>query len=393
MTTSRQAVLIVGASVGGVRCALGLRDAGFSGPITLLDVESSAPYDKPQLSKHLGKDDALELLATPELLHERDIEFQPGTTAVGLDLAGRVETTSGLRSYDHLVIASGCRPRELLTPLPLHASYVRTQSNWERLKSAAERGGRLLVVGAGFLGLEAAAAGTGAGMSATVIDVAPKVLQRGIPGVAADLIAARHSAEGVDLRMGVGDATLGGDRDHVWVDGVKGDFAVVSIGAVPNVEWLEGSGLILENGVVCDETLSAAQGVWAVGDCARWHNSRYDRMERVEHWTTAVKQAQHVASSIATGEARAFGDVPYVWSDQFNWKIQTVGKTAVGAMHYVSDNGAHVVLSTDGDRVTGVTTINAQAICLRARQLLQGGDPSLDDVAAGLHLDKLTLVA
>lgn len=384
-------VLIVGASVAGVRCALALRDSGFAGRITLVESEEHTPYDKPQLSKRLRESDKLDLLTTPDVLARRGIDFHPGTTAIELDTVTRaVETTAGSERFDHLVIASGSRPRELPTALPSRAAYLRTQSDWLHLKRAVERGGHLLVIGAGFLGLEAAAAATGAGMRATVVDLAPRVLQRGIPTVAADLIAQRHSAEGVELRLGIDDPTLEGNGDRVWVDGVKGDFAVASIGAVPNIEWLEGSGLRLENGVVCDETLAAAPGIWAVGDCARWHNPRYDRLERVEHWTTAVKHAQHVAEAISSGNAGSVADVPYVWSDQFDWRIQTVGQVAADTIHYITDNAAHVVLSTAEGRVTGVTTINAQAICLRARQLLQDRDPAFDEVTKRLGLTHLT---
>lgn len=380
-------VLIVGASVAGVRCALALRDAGFAGSVTLMDAEDAIPYDKPQLSKRLNKGDALELLATHETLLERGIDFHRDTAAIALDLQARtVETTRGAQSFDHLVIATGCRPREFPTPLPPRASYVRSRSDWEQLKAAVGHGGRLLVVGAGFLGLEAAAAATGTGMAATVIDVAPRVLQRGIPAVAADLISARHAAEGVDLRLGVRNPEVSGDHHLVWADGVKGDFAVASIGAIPNVEWLDGSGLLLENGIVCDATLSAAPGIWAVGDCARWHNRRYDRMERTEHWTTAVRHAQHVASAIATGEARAFGDVPYVWSDQFDWKIQTVGRLGSEDLHFSPEAGRHVVLSTEEGRVAGVTAINAQGLCLKSRQLLHREDPSVDLMVDALRL-------
>lgn len=385
------AVVIVGASVAGIRCAMTLRDVAYTGAITLLESELGDPYDKPQLSKHLAPGDELTPLASETALRARDIDFRPGVAATALDVAARVlETSAGPVEYDNVVIATGCRPRALATPLPPRATYIRSKEDWKRLRRGIAPGGRLIVVGAGFLGLEAAAAATTLGISTTVVDVAPRVLTRGIPAGAAALISDRHVSEGVELRLGVSPPVLSGDGRTVAIDGVEGDCAVVAVGAVPNVEWLTGSGLMLEDGVVCDDTLVAAPGVWAAGDCARWSNPRYGAVERVEHWTTAVNQAKHVAGSIASGAPSPFGDVPYVWSDQFDWKIQTVGHPGTDEAHYLSATGGHVVVSSDHGTVTGVTTINAQALCLRSRQVLQRGDVALEHMSELLQLATLT---
>lgn len=386
-------MVIAGASVAGTRCAIALRDAGFDGDVILFDAEGSEPYDKPQLSKKLGDDHRLELLAEERVLRERGIDFRHSVTAVALDLDGRrVETSAGTIAFDELVIATGCRPRALPYSLPARAGYIRTRHDGERLRQAAREGGRLLVLGGGFLGLEAAAAAAGRGMTASVVDVAPQILSRGIPGAAASVIAARHLAAGVEFRLGMADPVLEGDDHAVRIGDLAGDYAIASIGAVPNVEWLADSGLTIDNGVVADATLSAAPGVWVVGDCARWVNARYQVLERHEHWTTAARQGQHVASAIVGGTGSPMSELPYVWSDQFDWKIQTVGRVGAEEAHFAVGPDQHVVIGMTGGVVTGVTTINAQARCVRARQLLQRQDPAFETIVAGLGLGALAQV-
>ncbi|GAA1863544.1 FAD-dependent oxidoreductase [Pseudonocardia ailaonensis] len=391
--TSTRTVVIVGASVAGVRCATALRDAGHDGRIVLLDAEDETPYDKPPLSKNLAPDDGVPLLVERGVLGARGIEFHGGRPAVGLDLSRRVvETSDGVIAFDDLVIASGCRPRRLPAPLPPRATYVRTKDDWARLREAVARGGRLLVVGAGFLGLETAAAARRQGMQVTVFDVAPQVLRRGVPASAAEIIAAGHREEGVELRLGISSPTVDGDAGGAVVDGVAGDFAIVSIGAVPAVDWLAGSGLALDDGVVCDSGLRAGEGIWAIGDCARWHNARYGELRRTEHWTTATQHGRHVAGSIAAGTATPFGELPYVWSDQFGRRIQTVGVGGDEEITCRAPDGAPVVLSVRDDLVTGVTTIDAQAVCLKARLLLRDEDRRVDEVRGALGLGGLAPV-
>lgn len=388
-TVDDRTVVVVGASVAGTRCAMTLRDNGFSGSIVLIDPEEGDPYDKPQLSKHFELDRELELLVTSAVLRDRDIDFRSGVVAVGVDVDQRLlHTSEGPVAFDELVIATGCRARRLPYDLPQRASYVRTRSDGAELTEAVERGGRLLVLGGGFLGLEAAAAAASRGMEVTVVDVAPRILTRGIPESAARLIAEKHAAEGVRFSLGVEDPVLAGDEDTVWIGDVEADYAVVSIGALPNAEWLADSGLSLNDGVVCDENLAAAPGVWAAGDVARWTNVRSGRPERHEHWTTAVRHGQRVGQAIADREAHPVGETSYVWSDQFDWKIQSVGQVGVEEFVYSMDNDEYVVVCVnESGAVCGVTTINSQARCLRARQLLQETEPAFATVVDELGLD------
>lgn len=332
-------------------------------------------------------------LAGASLLRDRGIDLRTATVACGLDLSRHVvQTTTGAVPFDELVVATGCRPRHLQAALPPHATYLRTKREWELLRGAVQRGGRLVVVGAGFLGLEVAAAAIRQGMEVSVIDVAARVLQRGMARNAAEAVAAKHRAEGVDLRLGVTDPTLSGDSRNVWIDGVEGDFAVVSIGAQPAVEWLAGAGVPIDNGIICTEGLQVAAGLWAIGDCARWRHPRYGSLHRVEHWTTATQHARHVARSIVAGTATPFTGVPYVWSDQYEWTIQSVGVPEGKETHYESDDGAHVVVCAQDDQVIGVTTINAQAQCIKARQLLSTADPGIGTVYTTLGLSHFNRV-
>lgn len=395
MTSSSKRVVIVGASVAGVRCATALRSGGFSGEIRLLDAEDLTPYDKPQLSKRLGADAVLDTLVSADELDAHRVELIGGVTATGLDVERRrLATTSGTVDYDELVIASGCHARPWPQSLPDGAGYVRNRSDWERLSAAVRGGDHLVVIGGGFLGLEVAAAARGEGVRATVVDVAERVLTRGIPRLAADLIAERHRAEGVQLCLGVHGPTVTEDGHRVRVTpDVAGDYVLVAIGAVPNTAWLADSGILLDNGIVCDAALSAAPGVWAIGDCARWDNGRYGELERHEHWTTAQRHAQQVATSIVGGKAVPVREVGYVWSDQFDWKIQSVGRQGNNEEHYAAANGGQVFLSLDDTgKVTGVTTINAPGHSVRARRLLADTDPERSVVAAALGLDGLARV-
>jgi 3-phenylpropionate/trans-cinnamate dioxygenase ferredoxin reductase component len=355
--------------------------------VVVLDAETGPPYDKPQLSKKLHPATELELLVEPGLLAADGIDLRPGVEALALDVDRRVvETSAGPVAYDDVVLATGSRARGLGTPLPARASSIRTRQDWNRLRGVVAVGGHLVVVGGGFLGLEAAAAATASGLEVTVVDVADRVLTRGVPAHTSARVAAKHTSVGVTLRLGVQDPVLSGDEQLVEVAGVTGTHALVAVGAVPNVEWLEGSGLALDSGVVCGTDLVAAPGVWAAGDCARWVNARYGRLERHEHWTTAVRHGQHVAASIASGTRRPMAELPYVWSDQYDWRIQSVGRLGTVEEPFVTERGAEVVVSTTDDLVTGVTTVDAPAVCLRARQLLQREDPPVATLVERLGL-------
>lgn len=339
-------VVVVGASLAGLRAAEVLRAEGFAGSLTLVGDEPHRPYDRPPLSKQVltgawdtdrvwlpaGAGDALELT------------WELGVAARGLDLDGRSVALADGRDlpFDGLVVATGATPRTLTGAGELAGVHVvRTLDDATRLAAELDAGPeRVLVIGAGFIGAEVAASVRERGLAVTLVEPLPQPLARVLGPEVGAVVAAVHRDHGVDVRLGVGVEAIEGDGRVERVrlaDGslVAADVVVVGIGVVPNTGWLEGSGLTLDDGVVCDETTLAAPGVVAAGDVARWPNGRYGgEVMRVEHWEHALDMGSHAARRLlaeAAGEpGEAFTPVPWFWSDQYDRKIQLAGRTRAG---------------------------------------------------------------
>jgi NADPH-dependent 2,4-dienoyl-CoA reductase/sulfur reductase-like enzyme len=338
-------VVVVGASLGGLRAAESLRRGGFDGPLTIIGAESHLPYDRPPLSKQIltGK-------AGPEALPLRmddglDLEWQLGLTATGLDLERRrVEVGGGDDvAFDRLVIATGAHPRTLLGAEPgpgVH--YLRTVEDALALRDELRAATRAVVVGAGFIGLEVAASARQLEVDVTVIEALPLPLERAVGAEMGAAIAELHRRHQVDVRLGVGVSGLVGANRVEGVrlaDGevIPAEVVVVGIGVAPTTAWLDRSGVDLSDGVLCDARLRVhVRGqphpdVVAVGDVARWAHPDYGRTVRVEHWTNATEQGEAAARSLLEGEsAPPYAPTPYFWSDQFGLKIQFVGETRPG---------------------------------------------------------------
>ena len=335
----RGSVSIVGASLAGYWAAETLRRDGFEGRISLIGDEPHAPYDRPPLSKKFLagdlEDDRLPL-TTAEKLADLGLEMRLGCRATGLDVATRTLEVDGVAEpYDGLLIATGARCRNLPGTAGLPGVHtLRTRDDAEAIRDALANGARrVVVVGAGFIGAEVASTAIGRGAEVTMVEAleAPfgRVLGVEMGAVMADL----HRRHGVDLRTGVGvDEVLGDDRlaGVRLADGatLEADLLVVGIGVVPNTDWLEGSGLTLDDGVVCDETCLAAPDVAAAGDVARWANPRYGEVMRVEHWDNAVQQGVHAARRLLQSdeEATPYAPVPWFWTDQYDRKVQLAGR-------------------------------------------------------------------
>jgi NADPH-dependent 2,4-dienoyl-CoA reductase/sulfur reductase-like enzyme len=329
-------VLVVGASAAGLATAEALRRKGFKGRVQLLGAEPHLPYDRPPLSKQVlsGDWDPERARLRPEaMLSDLDIELALGEAAVGLDAEHRIIKTDRERELgaDAIVIATGIRPRAFPGSTGLEGVHLlRTMEDALRLRTELLASRRLVVVGDGVLGAEIAATATGLCGEVTLVgpQAAPMELQLGSD--VATSLAELHTERGVDLRPGVGVDGL--VETNGRVSGVRlatgeilpADAVVVSIGSVPVTEWLAGSGLRIENGVVCDSQCLAAEGIWAVGDVARWHHVGLGRSLRLENRTNATEQAGAVAANIL-GEARPYTPVPYFWTDQFDAKIQVYG--------------------------------------------------------------------
>lgn len=334
-----QAITVVGASLAGLRAAETLRRDGFDGTITMVGDEPHRPYDRPPLSKQIlagtWEPDRAPL-ATDEAYDALDLDWRLGVRATALDMsAGSVTLDDGETvGHDGLIIATGARCRTIPGTEDLGGVYtLRTLDDCLAIKAdfdATPR--RVVVVGAGFIGAEVAATAKESGLDVTMVEMAPVPFERILGAEMGQVCADVQHDHGVDLRTGVGvEAIEGGDRVErvVLTDGtvLEADVVVVGVGVTPNTEWLEGSGLTIDNGVVCDETCLAAPGVVAAGDVARWPNTRFDEVMRVEHWDNAVEQGVHAARRLLSGTAEAYSPVPWFWSDQFDRKIQLAGRT------------------------------------------------------------------
>jgi NADPH-dependent 2,4-dienoyl-CoA reductase/sulfur reductase-like enzyme len=356
--------VIVGASLAGLRCAQALRTKGYTGTISLYGDESTPPYDRPPLSKQVlaGEWEADRIALADDAMYEKlDLDLHLGT---------RVSSIVDVGAYDALVVATGARPREIAGGVTL-----RTVDDALALKARLSSSPRVVVVGAGFIGAEVAATARGYACDVTVLEALPQPLSRGLGEEVGAALGRLHTAKGVTLRCGVGVAAIDADGVH-QADGevVPGDVVVVGIGVVPNTEWLEGSGAELDNGVLCDETLAVVglPNAWAAGDVARWSHHRYGDV-RIEHWTNAVEQGQHVGACIA-GEVKPFATVPFVWSDQYEHRIQIVGRPGptdeIRVVHGSLDAPPWAVEHVRDGEVTGVTGVDAVKVVMPYRRSL-----------------------
>ncbi len=414
---TRRSVTIVGASLAGLRAAEALRRHDFDGPITLIGDELHAPYDRPPLSKQFLAGDWGEdrlALTQPDKLDDLDLELRLGVRATSLDLASRrlviVDLDdrggdgSGVRGRDRggeelvvdgLLIATGARCRMLRGFEGLDGVFVlRSLDDSLAIRAAFDAGpARVVVVGAGFIGAEVAATARTLGLEVTMIESLPQPLSRVLGDEMGAVCADLHREHGVDLRTGVGVEAIEGEGRVERVrlsDGtvIEADVVVVGIGVVPNTEWLEGSGLRIDDGVVCDATCLAAPGVTAAGDVARWPNQRFGEVMRVEHWDNAVAQGAHAARRLLVGddEAEPFVPVPWFWSDQYDRKIQMAGRIGPDdEMHVatgsLSERRFAAIYGRAG-RLVGVLGFNRPRHVMRYRTLIESGTSFGDAIAA-----------
>jgi 3-phenylpropionate/trans-cinnamate dioxygenase ferredoxin reductase subunit len=383
-------VVLVGGGVGAVSVARRLREIGYAGPLTLVSDECVAPYDRPPLSKQYlaGSLDADELgLFHPGELAGLDVTLFTARRATGVSTPDRelLLEGGGRVAYQALVVATGARARRLPFGDGLAGvHYLRRLPDAERLAGDLGPGRRLVVVGGGFIGLEVAATAHALGAQVTVLESAAQPLTRVLGPTAGALVTALH-AERVDLRFGVSVTGLVGDDRvrAVCVDGeeLPADVVVVGIGAIPNTDWLDGSGLRVDDGVVCDDGgRTSAAGVYAVGDVARWRHGRLGTEQRVEQWQTAVEQAAVVAANLAVdlgvAEAAAvsWDAVPYFWSDQYEHKIQFCGRPGEITSDRAVRRGVVACFadSVDGP-ATGVLAVDNPVALARGRRLIAAG--------------------
>jgi len=332
-------IVIVGASAAGLTTAEALRRAGYPGRITMIGEERHLPYDRPPLSKQVlaGAWEPARVALRDETAYTKlELGLRLGVAATGLDLSARVVRLADGETvpYSDLVIATGVRPRRLDSDLA-RVHVLRTLDDTLALRADLAGARSVLVIGAGFLGTETAAAATQLGIAATIVDPLPVPMARQFGPEVGGFVADLHRAHGVTLLTGVGVAQLYGS-DHVHgvelTDGrkIEADVVVVAIGSAPATQWLADSGLAIEDGVLCDEFCRAAPHVYAAGDVARWRNPLFERVMRVEHRMNATEQAVAVAANLL-GRPTSFAPAPYFWTDQFDVKIQAYGIFPDGA--------------------------------------------------------------
>lgn len=331
-----QTFVVVGSGLAAAKAVEELRAAGFGGTVVLFGDERHLPYERPPLSKGflLGKDPLdVAFVHGPDWYDEQDVDLRLGTEVTAIDLAQRaVVTASGRQHYDKLLLATGATPRrlEMADRSGATVAYLRTIEDSERLKAAFRDGLRVAIIGAGWIGLEVAAAARGAGCSVTLLETLDLPLLRVLGPEVAQVFADLHRGHGVDLRTSVEVAGVE-HKDGVTVvrlaDGltVEADLLVVGVGVSPNDTLARDAGLDTDNGVLVDATLrSSDPDVFAAGDVANQLHPVLGRRIRVEHWDTAIEQGKVAARNMLDQQV-PYERLPYFFSDQYELGMEYVG--------------------------------------------------------------------
>lgn len=384
-------VVIVGAGQAGGRAAETLRSEGFTGRITLIGDEVERPYERPSLSKEMLLDTSAETIAwlhEPDFYAEQDIALKLGVAVVSIDRdARRVVLSDGTNvDYGVLLLATGARVRPLSIPsADAHCHYVRSLEDSRALRAKLTTGKRVVVIGAGFIGLEVAAAAIMRGCEVVVIEAAGAPLGRVAPPMLQDYYRTLHAAKGVTFRFGaqvVGIAPQDGATIVTTETGetLPADIVVAGIGVVPNAEIAQAAGLACDRGIVVDEFGATADPcILAAGDVARHHNPLLDRSILLESWQNAQNQAIALARNIARdAEPVPYAELPWFWSDQYGINLQIYGLLEEGGRFAVRGDPASaqwlMTQIVDG-RIVFAAGINAARDLRPMRELIKLGAP------------------
>lgn len=358
---TEQGIVIVGGGLAAARTAEQLRRSQYAGRITIVSDEVHLPYDRPPLSKEVLRKEVDDVALKPrEWYDEKGITLRLGSAATGLDTARRTVTLDDGTElgYDELVIATGLVPRRIPALPDLEGIRVlRSFDESMALREHASAARRAVVIGAGFIGCEVAASLRSLGVDVVLVEPQPTPLAAVLGERIGQLVARLHRDEGVDVRLGVGVAEVRG-RGHVDTvvlsDGTElaADLVLIGIGSRPATGWLEGSGVGVDNGVVCDEAgRTSAPNVWALGDVASWRDTT-GHQARVEHWSNVADQARVVVPAMLGQDVPSAVVVPYFWSDQYDVKIQCLGEPeATDVVHLVEDDGRKFLAYYERDGV------------------------------------------
>lgn len=386
-------IVIVGAGQAGASLAARLRALGYSGAVTLIGEEPQPPYQRPPLSKAylLGEMELERLyLRAPSFWAEQGVTLRLGTLVEALDTAAQTLRLAGgeTLSYDELALTTGSRPRRLPAGIGgdlANVFTVRTLADVDRMAPAFRPGARALIVGGGYIGLEAAAVAAKLGLEVTLIEAAPRILQRVAAAETADYFRRLHQAHGVRVLEGTGLARLAGAgkvASAVLADGTElpADLVIVGIGILPDTDLAEAAGIALENGIRADEFgRTSAPHVWAAGDCASFPHG--DIRIRLESVGNAIDMAETVAANML-GAAAPYHAKPWFWSDQYDVKLQIAGLNT-GYDRIVTrpgDGGALSVWYYRGATLLALDAMNDARAYMIGKRLIEAGrspDPAL----------------
>jgi 3-phenylpropionate/trans-cinnamate dioxygenase ferredoxin reductase subunit len=380
--------VVIGAGHAGGRAVEAMRNAGFEGEIVLVGAEKHLPYERPPLSKEIlqAKSDYIFPYIRPqEYFDEQKIELRLGNTATAIaPMAKSVTLANGETiSYDKLLLTTGGRVRTL--PLPgdnlngVH--YLRTLDEGHAIEAALGKGKKLVVIGGGFIGLEVAASARQRGGSVNVLEIADRLMGRGVPHSISQYFLDLHLSNGVDIHLGTGVERIEGDGVVSGITTSTGehldaDMVVIGIGIIPETDLAEDAGLKVKNGIIVDEFCrTSATDIYAAGDVTSHFSPFAGRHIRLEAWQCAQNMAI-AAAKIMCGEEAAYSEVPWMWSDQFGTNLQVAGlpdtwDNIVGRGDAASGNYIGFVLN--GGNISGAIALNQPRDLRLARRMMDAG--------------------
>ncbi|MDF2747649.1 MAG: ferredoxin reductase [Propionibacteriaceae bacterium] len=384
MSSDGRGCVVVGAGLAAATVAQTLREGGFDHPVTLIGDERERPYERPALSKDYlqGKTDAADLYVhSSDWYADHQVRTHFGETVLGID-RGRCEVrlqSGQAAAYDHLVLATGASPRRLSLPgVDLAGVHtLRRIEDADILRAALAEAERWVIIGAGWIGLEVAAAARLAGCEVSILESGPIPLRRVLGDELGRYFAALHRSNGVDLRTGATVSAIMGDGGQVTAVATDGgslpaDVVLVAVGVIPNTGLAASAGLEIDNGIVVDEQLrSSDRHILAAGDVANAYHPIHGRL-RVEHWDNAIRQGQLAANTIL-GKADRYDWQPYFYTDQYDLGMEYVGHAQPddevivrGDIH----SGAFIVFWTRDGTVTAAMNVNVWDVIDQLRELV-----------------------
>ncbi|MGZ3215599.1 NAD(P)/FAD-dependent oxidoreductase [Paracoccus sp. T5] len=396
-------IVILGAGQAAASMAARLRAQGHSGPLTVIGAEPAAPYQRPPLSKayllgQMGLDRLI--LRAPDWWTGQQIDLRLSEAALRIDRDARTVTTDkGTHAYDALALTLGAAPRRLPAAMggDLPGTYViRDLADVDALAPQMQPGRRLVVIGGGYIGLEAAAVACKLGLSVTVVEAAPRILGRVAASQTADMVRALHVAHGVTILEGTGISRITGDDQATGValtDGrqIEADLVIQGIGVLPRTDLAAEAGLALDNGIATDaQGRTSDPAIWAAGDCASFpHQGTQLRLESVGG---AIDMAECVADNML-GQGRTYVPKPWFWSDQFDAKLQmaglNTGQDRIVARPGAGDHGGSVWYFRQG-RLIAVDALNNPRAYMIGKRLIEAGrSPSPEELSTAPDLKAL----